>query len=171
MITLARTVRFCVNPPESRAGDHTGVNGYAGKPAMRGLGRYYELDITCRGEPDPGTGYLINIKDVDAAARGTIIPAIEQACDDRPGTDPAALLAELAPGLAEALAPVALVACRWKLTPTYSVETEMPDAAAMLIRQRFDFAAAHRLHVPGMSDDDNRALFGKCNNPSGHGHN
>ena len=33
------------------------------------------------------------------------------------------------------------------------------------------FNAAHRIHNPDLSDDENRRVFGKCNNPSGHGHN
>jgi 6-pyruvoyltetrahydropterin/6-carboxytetrahydropterin synthase len=33
------------------------------------------------------------------------------------------------------------------------------------------FNAAHRVHNPALSDAENRALYGKCNNPSGHGHN
>jgi 6-pyruvoyltetrahydropterin/6-carboxytetrahydropterin synthase len=33
------------------------------------------------------------------------------------------------------------------------------------------FEAAHRLHNPAQSDDWNRRVFGKCNNPHGHGHN
>jgi 6-pyruvoyltetrahydropterin/6-carboxytetrahydropterin synthase len=33
------------------------------------------------------------------------------------------------------------------------------------------FNAAHRLHNPALSDDENRRLFGKCNNPNWHGHN
>lgn len=33
------------------------------------------------------------------------------------------------------------------------------------------FNAAHRLHNPGWSDEKNTAVFGKCNNPSFHGHN
>ena len=41
----------------------------------------------------------------------------------------------------------------------------------VLIRQRYEFSAAHRLHVPGLSDQENREVFGKCNNPNGHGHN
>jgi 6-pyruvoyltetrahydropterin/6-carboxytetrahydropterin synthase len=45
------------------------------------------------------------------------------------------------------------------------------DPKTVVLRQRFDFAAAHRLHVDGLSDAENRELFGKCNNPSGHGHN
>ncbi|MBP7677149.1 MAG: 6-carboxytetrahydropterin synthase [Thermoanaerobaculia bacterium] len=32
------------------------------------------------------------------------------------------------------------------------------------------FSAAHRLHNPSRDDDWNRATFGKCNNPFGHGH-
>lgn len=34
-----------------------------------------------------------------------------------------------------------------------------------------DFCASHRLHSPHLSDEENRALYGKCNNPNGHGHN
>eukprot|EP00123_Amoebidium_parasiticum_P009698 comp19652_c0_seq1/m.23251 comp19652_c0_seq1/g.23251 ORF comp19652_c0_seq1/g.23251 comp19652_c0_seq1/m.23251 type:complete len:149 (-) comp19652_c0_seq1:53-499(-) len=33
------------------------------------------------------------------------------------------------------------------------------------------FSASHRLHSPHLSDEENAALFGKCNNPNGHGHN
>ncbi len=33
------------------------------------------------------------------------------------------------------------------------------------------FNAAHRIHNPALSDDENRRLFGKCNNPNWHGHN
>src|SRR5713101_2266828 len=32
------------------------------------------------------------------------------------------------------------------------------------------FSAGHRLHVPSFSDEKNAALFGKCDNPRGHGH-
>ncbi len=33
------------------------------------------------------------------------------------------------------------------------------------------FSASHRLHNEAMSDAENRATYGKCNNPYGHGHN
>lgn len=39
-----------------------------------------------------------------------------------------------------------------------------------LIR-RMTFSAAHRLHSKNLTDLENRELFGKCNHPSGHGHN
>jgi 6-pyruvoyltetrahydropterin/6-carboxytetrahydropterin synthase len=37
--------------------------------------------------------------------------------------------------------------------------------------RRYQFSAAHRLHVEALSEEVNRATFGKCNNPFGHGHN
>lgn len=33
------------------------------------------------------------------------------------------------------------------------------------------FPASHRLHSPALSDAENKTLYGKCNNPYGHGHN
>jgi len=33
------------------------------------------------------------------------------------------------------------------------------------------FSAAHRLHSPSLSTEENEKLYGKCNNPNGHGHN
>ena len=33
------------------------------------------------------------------------------------------------------------------------------------------FNAAHRVHNPSLSDQENKDLFGKCNNPNWHGHN
>ena len=35
----------------------------------------------------------------------------------------------------------------------------------------YEFSSAHRLHSHVLSDEENREIFGKCNNPSGHGHN
>jgi len=40
-----------------------------------------------------------------------------------------------------------------------------------LLTQSFEFSASHRLHCPGLSDEENHLLFGKCSNPHGHGHN
>jgi 6-pyruvoyltetrahydropterin/6-carboxytetrahydropterin synthase len=37
--------------------------------------------------------------------------------------------------------------------------------------RRYALSASHRLHSDALSADENRAAFGKCNNPHGHGHN
>lgn len=39
------------------------------------------------------------------------------------------------------------------------------------VTRKAHFSAAHRLYNPGWSDQKNNAVFGKCNNPRGHGHN
>ena len=39
------------------------------------------------------------------------------------------------------------------------------------VTRTYRFAASHRLHAPQLSDEENRQLYGKCNNPFGHGHN
>lgn len=39
------------------------------------------------------------------------------------------------------------------------------------LTRRYLFSASHRLHSDAMSADENRATYGKCNNPHGHGHN
>ncbi|MFI4914931.1 MAG: 6-carboxytetrahydropterin synthase [Phycisphaerales bacterium JB060] len=176
-IELTRTTRFCVNDPAF--GDPAGhierdPNGYAGRPAMRGLGRYYSVDVTARGEPDAVTGYLIDIKGIDQAVRSSVIPMIARACHEDPTREPATLLPDLVDALREAL-PVELASLRWNLTPVTSItmttDTTTDTTPTVILRTRVDFAAAHRLHVDSLSDEENRRLFGKCNNPSGHGHN
>ena len=37
--------------------------------------------------------------------------------------------------------------------------------------RRYMISAGHRLHADQLSADENRATYGKCNNPNGHGHN
>lgn len=37
--------------------------------------------------------------------------------------------------------------------------------------RRYRFSASHRLHTGALSAEENRAAYGKCNNPHGHGHN
>ena len=39
------------------------------------------------------------------------------------------------------------------------------------LTKRYPFSASHRLHVAKLSAEENVKLFGKCNNPHGHGHN
>jgi 6-pyruvoyltetrahydropterin/6-carboxytetrahydropterin synthase len=39
------------------------------------------------------------------------------------------------------------------------------------LTRRYLFSASHRLHCDEMSAAENQAVYGKCNNPHGHGHN
>ncbi len=39
------------------------------------------------------------------------------------------------------------------------------------LTRKLEFSASHLYHNPALSADENRRVFGKCNNPHGHGHN
>jgi 6-pyruvoyltetrahydropterin/6-carboxytetrahydropterin synthase len=39
------------------------------------------------------------------------------------------------------------------------------------LTRRYRFSAGHRLHNDQFSPEENRRIYGKCNNPNGHGHN
>ncbi len=39
------------------------------------------------------------------------------------------------------------------------------------LSRRYRLSASHRLHTDGYSPEKNRAVYGKCNHPHGHGHN
>lgn len=184
MAILKRTIRFSIN--SLQASPPSESNGFGGKPAMQGLGTYYELDAACYGKPDELTGYVVSIHDIDAAMRESVVPIIETAVRHTPTREPASLV----PALLDAgngACPVPFLGLRWKLTPTYSLSglrlqegrsvlneihatQDAPDTM-IVMRQRFDFAASHRLHVDALSPEENQRVFGKCNNEAGHGHN
>jgi 6-pyruvoyltetrahydropterin/6-carboxytetrahydropterin synthase len=39
------------------------------------------------------------------------------------------------------------------------------------LTRKAEFSASHYYHNPSFSPEENRRIFGKCNNPNGHGHN
>ncbi|MEM7627472.1 MAG: 6-carboxytetrahydropterin synthase [Planctomycetota bacterium] len=172
MLELSRTVRFCLSPDAGDA-ELPRDNTFSAWPPMRGLGRYYELHVTCRGEADPETGYFINIKHIDTAVRDHALPILRAAVDDevRAAAMPmGALLRDLVAALQPALG-YRVARLSLQLTPLIAFAMEPAAMDHVLIAQQYEFSAAHRLHVAALSDEENVATFGKCNNPAGHGHN
>lgn len=178
MVTLRRTVRVWVNLNAAGRAVDAGpsYNAYAGRPTPIGLGRFFEIQVACRGEPDPRTGYLINIKEIDRAVREGALPLLVDACADPTAAGPHAL--SMLVGRVAALLPVDCRSVTLRPSPYHSYEMG-EDAStstgqttdAVLLRTAFDLAAAHRLNAPDLTPAQNLELFGKCNNPAGHGHN
>jgi 6-pyruvoyltetrahydropterin/6-carboxytetrahydropterin synthase len=56
------------------------------------------------------------------------------------------------------------------MTERRRTDNELRGPQASVTR-RYRFAAAHRLHSERLTAEQNQRLFGKCNNPNGHGHN
>jgi 6-pyruvoyltetrahydropterin/6-carboxytetrahydropterin synthase len=47
----------------------------------------------------------------------------------------------------------------------------MSAALKIELGRRYHFSASHRLHSVHLSEEENWRVYGKCNNPHGHGHN
>lgn len=179
VIDLSRRVRFFINPqPNPRPASRTqsessadgGANTFAAWPTLSGMGTFYELEVVCRGEIDPVTGYFMNISEIDQAVRTHAIPVVAQAHEYDPTSDPGALLLKVIEAIQPALQH-SVRSIRWCFSPYHSFEMSTPAPQRVIVREQFEFAAAHRLHCRSMSAAENQSVFGKCNNPNGHGHN
>lgn len=178
MIELKRTVRLCIGTSSSAGGTLPSQmtrrsNTFSAWPAMRGLGRYLEIDVTCHGHIETETGYMRNINQIDEAVRDHVLGYLEDLVSGP--EDPAGIalgetmrtiLGRLEPPLQDTVACLCL-----RLTPYFSLEIRSDGMNHITIAQQYEFAAAHRLHQTHLADEKNRQLFGKCNNAAGHGHN
>ena len=159
MFRLTREVRFAINESADDQTAHPPTNSYAGYPSLNGLGKYYALQITLEAALDSNTGYLRNIKEIDQAVREKIV-------GDKMSP------AEIFTTLRDAWPGAKLFSTKLFLSPFLSL-TQLASEHGMHTRltQKFEFSASHRLHNPNFSEEQNRATYGKCNNPTGHGHN
>jgi 6-pyruvoyltetrahydropterin/6-carboxytetrahydropterin synthase len=140
----------------------------AGWRSDAGLVVPVEVELHVDGTPDPVTGYVIDIHAVDGAVRSAWSEC--RAGNGDGWRSAAAGLASLVACIGRKL-PHATLHASLRQHPFMSWEHDstMPNHATLV--QRFDFAASHRLHCRELPDQENRRIFGKCNNPAGHGHN
>lgn len=170
MFRLTREVRFSVNSkvePETSAQG----NGFGGFPSMLGLGRYFMLQVTLAGPLQPRSSYLLNIKEIDHCVRDRIVPCLRESIASNPKFSAERAALEIHKRLRDAWPGVVLERAKLFLTPFFSVTVITREASMVRLSQKFEFSATHRLHNPKVSEEENRLIFGKCNNPHGHGHN
>lgn len=170
MFRLTREVRFCIQP-DGRLPEIDGKNGHGGRPAVTGLAFFFALRVTLGGEPGERSGYLVNIKHVDSAVRDRAVPLVARHVANGTFGGGGGVLVELFNELKKAWPPFRLEALELSLTPTLSLDVKYSELPMIRLSQKFEFAASHRLHDVQLSDEENRALYGKCNNALGHGHN
>ncbi len=175
MIRLTREVRFSVD--RDWAGhiefSRPVTNSWAGWPSAVGIVPYLRLRATVGGEPDPRTGYVCNIARLDTLLRRHAIPlaaAKLRAYGWRMSAE--RLVCEIFTGVCDAT-PASTPLLRLELLTTPFLRYAVVREACHMVHLtcQFEFSAAHRLHCDALSDEENRRTFGKCNNPSGHGHN
>jgi 6-pyruvoyltetrahydropterin/6-carboxytetrahydropterin synthase len=176
MFRLTREVRFAINDVPDHQHSGAPTNSYAGYPTLTGFGQYFRLQVTLEGKLDPKSGYLRNIKEIDQVVRERIIGGIagarKLARDGQPDLALRSFISSQFAVLDGAWPGDQLHSMTLWLTPFLSF-TQLAAEYGMSTRlnQKFEFSASHRLHNPHLSDEENRKIYGKCNNPNGHGHN
>ena len=169
MHRLTRQVRFAINGENDLQLAQKPTNGYGGFPSIARFGPFLSIEVTLSGPIDPVSSYLINIKQIDAIVRERAIPVVAEAVLSK-AEAPARLVGRLFEML-EAWPPLTLERLSLNLSPFLSYSTQVSERPMIRVSQKFEFSATHRLHNPKMGKSENSRIFGKCNNPHGHGHN
>lgn len=189
MLQLTRQVR-CFWPTEPTPTSTT--NRWVSLTPVQAFQPLLTIEVTIEGLPCPRSGFIVNIRDIDHCV-AEIITIFAQATSQNRAPKPIDAwehLAELGrqiqtrfavqlPGLASG---ALLAQCRLLLSPQIGLELngaptstiqpyEKGQPMGVILTQQFEFSAAHRLNCPDWSPEENARVFGKCNYPSGHGHN
>ncbi|MBC8161573.1 MAG: 6-carboxytetrahydropterin synthase [Roseiflexaceae bacterium] len=141
-----------------------------------GHGHNYTLEVTVEGKTDPVTGMVMNVTDLKR-----IVGVVLEQFDHKHLNEDTPYFKQLIPTTEN------IVRVLWQL-----LAPQMPTEAALAklrlyemahlwadyagedetaFARSYSFSAAHRLHAVQLSEQENQAIFGKCNNPNGHGHN
>jgi 6-pyruvoyltetrahydropterin/6-carboxytetrahydropterin synthase len=174
---------------------HPVSNSWGGWPSAVGIAPYLVQRVTVSGRPHPATGYLVNIRELDGLLRREAIPLAAQrlsaegvqvtgenlvrdvwAAINTPGAMEQDIEGSNRPEAAaefEVRSTGRYVIEELELwtTPYLSYAISVGAFPMVEVTQSFEFSASHRLHVTGLSEEENRRIFGKCDNPNGHGHN
>lgn len=141
-----------------------------------GHGHNYTLDVTITGELDQRTGMVMNMTELKAIV-GEVLEEFDHRHlnedtpyfkADQPTTEN---VARVLWRLIVARLPTRARLARLRLYETGELWAEYDGSDETTFARAYSFSAAHRLHAPALSDAENRAVYGKCNNPNGHGHN
>ena len=145
------------------------VNTWSGWPAIAQIAPFVIIRATVEGPVDNSTGYVCDVKAIDQSLREAIAHSVER---QGPQTSHVEFLKRIWQQLvAEATLPAPLTTLEVAYSPYLRLRQTREFSTMVSITQQYEFSAAHRLHCGALSDEENQALFGKCNNASGHGHN
>ncbi|HEY0866876.1 MAG TPA: 6-carboxytetrahydropterin synthase [Fimbriimonas sp.] len=141
-------------------------------------GHNYVLDVSVSGWTDMANGMVVNIKWIDDVLQEKIVRRFDQ----RSLNDEVDYFRMHSPSLENLLRfiqaeltsslPEGARLDRLKLEETPLLWGELDiDTGMVTVTRVYEFAASHRLHSSKLTHEENLELYGKCNNPAGHGHN
>jgi 6-pyruvoyltetrahydropterin/6-carboxytetrahydropterin synthase len=176
MHKLTRQVRFSVNP--FLAEQTKGANSFASMPTGEGLAFFFELAVELVSQVDKDTGFIVNVSEIDSNVRKFAVPVFVNKVkeyfqkvrhmDFFSVTETMRLAWKQ---LEDKFAPARLNKLSLKLNPFRKITLDSEDSDMIFFSEKFEFAATHKLWNTNFTDMQNRNVFGKCANLSGHGHN
>jgi len=143
---------------------------------VNGHGHDYKLEVMVRGKLNIKSGIVVNTTDIKRIVNTFLAEEIDGKFLDRehpyfmknqPTTEN--LVNYIWDSLKDSFGGCELY--RLRLHENHYLNAERNIDEMTYLTRQYHFCAAHRLHSIYLSDEENQALFGKCNNPHGHGHN
>jgi 6-pyruvoyltetrahydropterin/6-carboxytetrahydropterin synthase len=176
MHKLARQVRFSINPFLSQ--DGSGFNPFVSRPAGEGLSIFLELSVEIEGPVEPDTGFVLNVVDIDRNVYQFAVPIFAEKIrqefrrSKHVGFIVIVQLLKLTwSRLSDKFGLAKLSKLSLKLNPYRKICINSKDLDMVFFSEKFEFAAMHKLWNENFSEQRNFDIFGKCANPTGHGHN
>ena len=179
MLTLTRRVTFTAGHVYKGGGlspaELEQLFGIAAEPS--GHGHNYVLEVSVRGPVSPIDGMVLNIKDVDATLKHILAAvdhrmlntALPEFANTVPTTENLALA--LWRRIPRQIGSATCTALRLEEHPGLHVDIDGAKPDMVHLTCAIEFAASHRLHTDKLTPEENCRVYGKCNNPHGHGHN
>ena len=164
--------------PELSDAENFALFGAAANPSSHG--HNYVLEVMVKGSIDADDGMVINLVTLDALLKTEVLakydhkhlnrqhpvfaknPHLQPTCEN--------MTIEIWQRLGASLSDEMLHRVRLYESPSNFADY-YGDGQMVYLTKVYEFSAAHRLHSHTLSDEENREIFGKCNNPAGHGHN
>jgi 6-pyruvoyltetrahydropterin/6-carboxytetrahydropterin synthase len=178
MIYLSRRIDFSATHVYRIEGwsDEENYRVFGACSNPNGHGHDYILEIMVGGALDKRSGVVVNITDIDRVAKELVKEELDGRFLDRehphfrnaiPTTEN--IVQYVWKSLQDKFLQCQLHRVRLHENPFLYAQKE--ENELVQLTRKYHFSSAHRLHSPNLTDEENRALFGKCNNPHGHGHN
>lgn len=143
---------------------------------LNGHGHDYRLEVMVKGKLDPMSGIVVNITDIDKIVKSFIHKELDGKFLNKenpyfmekiPTTEN--IVSYVWESLKEKMENCVLHKIR--LQENDFLYSEKEDSPVVRLTRKYHFSTAHRLHSEHLTDEENLEIFGKCNNPYGHGHN
>ncbi|WEG12472.1 6-carboxytetrahydropterin synthase [Pullulanibacillus sp. KACC 23026] len=143
---------------------------------LNGHGHDYTLEVMVKGRLDSNSGIVVNITDIQKIMN----ELVEKELDGKFLNKENAYFKEHIPTTEN------LVTYIWNeleyqfsncdlhkitLRENDFLYSEKESLPMVHLTRKYHFSTAHRLHSDLLSEEENIEIFGKCNNPYGHGHN